>query len=93
MFCAKCGKEIPDDAVFCVACGRPVNKESISAEKPEDSISAQRAITTSKSFTIGGIQIPKIVIWIVLVIIAILVLKSCFGGANKKTHVAMRMRQ
>lgn len=30
MFCAKCGKQIPDGASFCQACGKPVNIAGLS---------------------------------------------------------------
>lgn len=26
MYCQKCGKEIPNDAAFCVECGAPINQ-------------------------------------------------------------------
>lgn len=36
MFCSSCGKEIADDAVVCIGCGRAVNK-NISAITKSDS--------------------------------------------------------
>lgn len=33
MFCNSCGKEIADDAVVCIGCGRPVKPLKSSGEK------------------------------------------------------------
>lgn len=37
MFCSKCGKEINDDAVFCVFCGAPVNAAPAADSVPQPS--------------------------------------------------------
>ena len=34
MFCYKCSKELPDDAVFCSACGTAVQKAPVSQPAP-----------------------------------------------------------
>ena len=35
MFCPKCGKEIADDAVVCVGCGRPIATTGVLTPKKE----------------------------------------------------------
>ena len=36
MYCTKCGKQLPDDAAFCDACGAPVKSGfTAAAEKAE----------------------------------------------------------
>ncbi len=35
MFCEKCGKEMPDDAVACVSCGRAVNPINAQSQPPK----------------------------------------------------------
>lgn len=35
MFCAKCGIQLPDDAVFCVKCGTKQTPVSVSSSQPE----------------------------------------------------------
>ena len=39
MFCNKCGKEIPDDAVVCIHCGRSVENRAVQAPVEEDKAS------------------------------------------------------
>lgn len=38
MYCQYCGKEIPDDAVICVGCGRQIKPLADPSPKREDSI-------------------------------------------------------
>jgi hypothetical protein len=35
IFCAKCGKEHPDDANFCMKCGKPLGEAVQTAAQPE----------------------------------------------------------
>lgn len=35
MFCSKCGKQLADDAAFCVACGARVNESPVTVENEE----------------------------------------------------------
>ena len=39
MFCNKCGKEIADDAVVCIHCGRSVENRAVEASAEEDKAS------------------------------------------------------
>ena len=34
MYCQKCGKELPDQASFCPACGHPARPEARTATRP-----------------------------------------------------------
>ena len=45
MFCTKCGKELPNDAMFCSYCGNKVQK-TISEEKKEDLIHCPKCDST-----------------------------------------------
>lgn len=36
MFCSKCGKQVPDDAVFCPACGDRVRPDDNAAQIPTE---------------------------------------------------------
>ena len=36
MYCGKCGKRIPDDAMFCIHCGAPVEKDPYEDPSPEN---------------------------------------------------------
>ena len=39
MFCNKCGKEIADDAVVCIHCGRSVGNKAVEVASDEDKVS------------------------------------------------------
>lgn len=52
MFCMGCGKEIPDDAVVCVGCGRPV--------KPLKGSDGKWGTGAMIGLVVGSIVIPLI---------------------------------
>ncbi len=57
MFCTNCGKQIPEDARFCPACGTPVLTDTIIKEekKPEPAKAAEpEPITKGKKQKGGG---------------------------------------
>lgn len=79
MYCKKCGKKLPDDAVFCPTCGTKVDNEPVK-EQPEkrtlteqdkkmelqkDSLMAGKTepSTSSMFLWIGGFIIMLIAIW------------------------------
>lgn len=80
MFCTKCGKEIPDGAKFCSACG--ATQDTLNAEQPSQQVNmtapAQNFQPTpqqkpkSKGKKIGGI--------ILAVLGAMAILGSCTNG-------------
>ena len=37
MYCTNCGAEMPDDALFCTACGEKIDHEGVAAVGPEES--------------------------------------------------------
>lgn len=55
MFCRYCGKEIPDEAVVCVGCGRPVQPVKPPPPIPSDDKWSGGAMT---GLVIGSIFIP-----------------------------------
>ncbi|MBO3798267.1 MAG: DUF4342 domain-containing protein [Thermoproteota archaeon] len=56
-YCPKCGKELPDDAVFCSACGSPVGKVS----KEEYSVSSDDLVKTIKNLIHEG-NVTRIIV-------------------------------
>ena len=60
MFCTKCGKEIPDDSVFCPSCGAQVNAsapeapETPAAEAPAEETPAPEAPKRKRNKTINA---------------------------------------
>lgn len=43
MFCRHCGAQIPDEAVFCTACGQKVERQTTVPEPEKDALSTQSA--------------------------------------------------
>ncbi len=35
MYCNACGKQVPDDALFCSSCGRPMSAAAAAHTRPE----------------------------------------------------------
>lgn len=56
MFCKHCGKEVPDNAVFCTECGKPLSEQSPNTSAPVVNASgleiAPRSIVTAILLTI-----------------------------------------
>jgi predicted nucleic acid-binding Zn ribbon protein len=63
MFCSSCGKEIADDAVVCIGCGRSVSKNTKTREKWTTAEMIVMVITTTIfpiiGFVYGGIGLSK----------------------------------
>ena len=47
-YCTKCGSEIPDDAKFCIKCGRPVDQKEASSQPKRDN-SENKAVVNRKA--------------------------------------------
>lgn len=56
-YCQKCGKELPDDAVYCSACGSPIGK----VVREEYSISSEELVKTIKKVIHEG-NVTRIVV-------------------------------
>lgn len=48
MFCRHCGAQIPDEAVFCTACGQKVERQTTVPEPQKDALSTQRTEPVKK---------------------------------------------
>ena len=44
MFCAQCGKQVPDGAKFCPGCGANVQGDAAAAEKPKSGAGLKLAV-------------------------------------------------
>jgi len=57
MFCPNCGKEIADEAVVCVGCGRPVTplKQAAAPLQNNIGVAAKAVHDTARAFLVGGI--------------------------------------
>ncbi len=75
MFCQGCGKEIPDDTMFCPACGRPTSSKNVQPKQPSRPTGTPLNLLNNKRLLIIGGAV------IVLLIIIILVI----GKKDKKT--------
>lgn len=73
MFCMHCGKELPDDAKFCAACGQAVEQQAMREHDEEEKVLIEasvscywegqseigRATLTNKRFILEGKHNPK----------------------------------
>ena len=48
MFCKNCGRELPDDAKFCVQCGASMNQKAESTEKTKKTDTSNVKAVTEK---------------------------------------------
>lgn len=80
MFCSKCGRQVPDNAKFCVGCGTPIKQ---SDEKSGTQADMQQSAdqTTSKASEEGGEKKRRSpVFWaLVVVLVAALAVGGGFG--------------
>src|SRR5215831_14340067 len=61
--CSKCGSALPDEAQFCLKCGKPVSlppKEVVTVEEPGKKVVAPR-------------RKPRIFLWVLLALLVVLV--------------------
>ncbi len=58
MYCKKCGAQLPDDAVYCLKCGTPVNVVP-QAQTPVVPVLAPSGVTSLKCPTCGAPIFPK----------------------------------
>jgi hypothetical protein len=81
MFCPSCGKEIPDNSRYCLACGKSPT-EAINASKPEERRESKRKSNTFRNI--------RIVIITLLGIYAIVLVSS---HANNGTLPGLSRRE
>lgn len=74
--CPECGNEVPDEAHFCADCGYDFFKKSTS-----------RSLSRSSDSIFSNGKIFLALIAVVLVVGAIVILSSGFGGGNDNTDV------
>lgn len=85
-FCAKCGKELPPNAIFCPACGAPVGQASTTAT-PSGSVSGFDTLTKDQRAQQYWVErlvafiIDAVVVYLVLAVLTITVaLHALFAG-------------
>lgn len=88
-FCAKCGKEIPEGATFCPACGASVGPTSAAPPAPEAPVSGFDTLIKDQKaqehwiWRLVAVGVDYVVVWVVLGIIALAVgLPSFFLGGG-----------
>ena len=90
MYCRKCGTEIPDDSVFCVKCGTPVEGAAEQPKKeeqaPTKTETASPVYTPPKKKKKTGLVIACIAVVLALILAGLyfFVMKGTSGGIGKK---------
>lgn len=74
MFCSKCGKELPDDSVFCNACGHQINETTKSEPAVEEKPKKEKKPVNKKAlkwtaFIFGGVVLATVLIWLTIAIV------------------------
>ena len=89
MYCPKCGKEIPDDAVVCIGCGRSVATQAASAEVDPATARAVREFADKKvaagvcGILLGSLGVHKFILGLTTqgIVMLLLSLLTCGIGA------------
>jgi hypothetical protein len=63
MYCPKCGKELPDDANFCLKCGNPIHESLEKKEEPKWIICEIVFTCLKKASTVWGLSRAEIQFW------------------------------
>ena len=71
MFCKNCGRELPDDAKFCVQCGASMKQKAESTEKTKktDTSNVEGSQAVSASSIVKKEWFP----WAIVLLLAVLV--------------------
>ncbi len=85
MYCAHCGKEVPDDTVFCSFCGKKTAEE--------ESFGSAEGEKKGKIFRLGAVKVPKVkgrrwIPLIAVILVLIVLIPSApyiFNGLKKLT--------
>ena len=84
--CSICGKEIPEDSVFCPFCGNPISaaeKQTIAVEEAAESSASQSTIRNGSSVSKKEKQPKRVLAFLVifaLLAVAFLIIKFVFPG-------------
>jgi len=84
MFCSKCGKELQDDAKFCISCGTPVAPTAeapAEAPLPEAPIPVVPEIAPGTPDFTGAPKKRISTVWLVLIIVGALFIMLIIGTA------------
>lgn len=80
MYCQKCGKEIDDEAAFCIYCGKP----TADVDASHHEISDENETKNEKSLN----NIKKMGIAVIIVLVVIVVRLAAGGTRDKETDTA-----
>ena len=74
MFCKNCGRELPDDAKFCVQCGASMKQKAESTEKATetDTSNAEGSQAVSASSIVKKEWFPWAIVLLLVIVVAVL---------------------
>ena len=92
MFCKNCGRELPEDAKFCVQCGASMKQKAESTEKATeaDTSNAEGSQTIGASSIVKKEWFPWAIVLLLVVIVGILAV--ALGMLNQTTKTLQKCR-
>ena len=76
-YCSKCGKELKDDALFCVECGTKVENQEKPVENTQPIIVSSAANIARTAAKPKKVASKKVVLWSVIAVVLLVIIIAC----------------
>ena len=91
MFCRKCGAEIPDDSVFCIKCGAPV--EAPATPSSDDAPSAPTAHASETPPSLARKKLPRKGILVAIAVVVLIICGMLFFSSRGKNVSILKNKE